>query len=389
MRKYCAGRSLAYRLVVLDFFVDLYANLFYKKRKRETINHTSPKILILSSGHLGDTLILSYLFPEIKKRYPNAQIDLVVGDSCVGVLKDNPYINEVFVINHANTNRKKISTWVKWKDYYKTATETIKKLKKTTYDYSVDIRFSGYPFHLILPFIHVKQTVGFGTRGFGGLLDNEFFMDEDDVHHLVYFKPLFEAIGVKFEIENLKPYFPISAKTETSFAEKIKTLGITTEPYMLIFPEAGESYKMQSSDFWKELAKQQSATFSGKYYVCGQTDFVDEVAQKIGEKSVSLKGKFTLNELPLLIKNAEKVYCLDSLPAHLSSIFAKTICFSYQSLGISFFPINAKPTICFYDHKRSQNKPYPRKDFVAVYVEKIDNQTIKEAVGYWQSANQQ
>jgi heptosyltransferase-3 len=381
MRKYCAGRSLAYPLAILDFFVDKYAQWFYKRRKRTKINHFSPKILILSSGHLGDTLILSYLFPTIKKKYAHAEIDLVVGDWCLGVLKDNPYINEVFIINHANTNRKKISKWAKWKDYYKTATETIAKLRHKTYDFSIDIRFSGYPFHWILPFIKVNQTIGFGTRGFGGLLDNEFFMTEDDVHHLVYFKPLLGAIGVEFEIETLEPYFPIIASTEENFIQKTKDLELN-QPYIVIFPEAGEIFKLQSIEFWQQLSIEIKKTFLGTIFVCGQTELVDKVTEAIGDKGVGLRDKFRLNELPLLMRNAEKVFCLDSMPAHLSSIFTKTICFSSKSLGISFFPINAQPTICFYDHQKSKNKPFLRKNFKAVFVEKFDNQVITEAVKF-------
>ncbi|HLK98790.1 MAG TPA: hypothetical protein VK364_13545, partial [Hymenobacter sp.] len=92
-RKYCAPRRVAYPLRALDLVVDTYAGLVRKGQKMPVT--FPPTVLILTSGHLGDALILSYMFPLIHQRYPGAQIDVVAGSWCDPIWADNPYVRRV------------------------------------------------------------------------------------------------------------------------------------------------------------------------------------------------------------------------------------------------------------------------------------------------------
>ena len=169
-RKYCAPRRLAYPLRLLDWFVD--ALVGPAGQTDETPNAQHPRILMMSSGHLGDTLILTFLFPLIIKRYPQAEIDVLAGNWCDPVLVHNPYVRRVIHWNHIGTNRRRINGLRKVAEHIGSLRSAVASLADEVYDYSVDIRFSDSPMHQILPFIRVKHSIGFGTRGLGGLLDD-------------------------------------------------------------------------------------------------------------------------------------------------------------------------------------------------------------------------
>ena len=72
----------SYILFIIDIFVD-FIGYFHKKEKNTVPQTSVPTFLIASFGHLGDALMLSYIFPIIKNKYPFAKIDLLVGDWCV------------------------------------------------------------------------------------------------------------------------------------------------------------------------------------------------------------------------------------------------------------------------------------------------------------------
>ena len=70
----------------------------------------------MTSGHLGDALILTYTFPLIRARFPDAQIDVMAGSWCDPIWQDNPYIRRVIHLNHPNTSRRPLSKLGKWRE---------------------------------------------------------------------------------------------------------------------------------------------------------------------------------------------------------------------------------------------------------------------------------
>ena len=254
MRKYCGTPRETIPFIIMDFFVDIYANLFYKKRKLAPINHDAPRILIASLGHLGDALTVTYMFPLIKKTYPHATIDLLTTQWCEPVNQHNPYLDKIIFINHFQTNRRKISRWEKIKDFYRTFHQTLPILQEESYDYYLDIRYSDAVAHFVLPFITVKKAYGFARRGLGGLLDKEFEVPTNEFHHFDMYFMLLREIGVKGTFADIAPYFPIPASiTLEQIQQKI---ALPTTPYLMLFPESGGEQKQLSIEFWANILNQ-------------------------------------------------------------------------------------------------------------------------------------
>ena len=112
-------------------------------------------MLVASLGHMGDALTVSYLFPLIRQKYPNAIIDVIMPTWCKAVNEDNPYIRQAIYLDHILSNRARSSNWQKIKQFYATFKTAIAILKQEEYDYYIDVRTSNAVSHFILSLIHI------------------------------------------------------------------------------------------------------------------------------------------------------------------------------------------------------------------------------------------
>ena len=114
-----------YRDVLVDKKNDFLSKMF--DRKKEKVNLFPDKIkkmlFMRIDGKIGDYIISSFIFREIKKKYPHIQLDVISDNSLENLLKYNKNID-----NYYTFNRKKIKEWK----------EMIKKLKPNNYDVILD-----------------------------------------------------------------------------------------------------------------------------------------------------------------------------------------------------------------------------------------------------------
>ncbi|MFY7907982.1 MAG: glycosyltransferase family 9 protein [Emticicia sp.] len=381
MRKYCGTPRETIPFKIMDFFVDIYANLFYKKRKLAPINHAAPRILVASLGHLGDALTVTYMFPLIKKTYPNATIDLLTAQWCEPINLCNPHINQTIYINHFQTNRRKISRWAKIKEFYHTFRQALPILRQTNYDYYVDIRYTDAVAHFVLPFINVKKAYGFSRRALGGLLDKEFDVPAREFHHFEMYFMLLREIGVKGTFADIEPYFPISNKV--SLEQTQEKIGLKNESFFMILPEAGGERRMLPVEFWANLIERVLEQKTLNVLICGQTDvpskILDKVADKYKANVIDTSTKISIHEIAILAKNALFACTLDSFPEHLCCVFCKTITV-YKGAGLPFFPLANLPVYLIHSHKPSVGLPFERDNVEVVYQENVETDAVKTLI---------
>ncbi len=371
IRKYCATRRVLYFFFIKDVFVDLYARFFYKPRLKKLSNNTTPQFLFFNSGHLGDALLMSYCFPEIKKKYPDAIIDVVCGEWCTFIFETNPLVRNTIIQNHFYTNRKAISAFQKLIIYFKTTILATKKLKKEVYDYSIDVRYSGGVSHWILPFINVKKSIGFGTRGYGGLLENEFFLPDSHFHNFDMTAMLLHEIGIRTSAKEISPYLPFHSEN----IEKIKKKVSISEKTVLLFPESGGEIKMFEHDFWVEITKNLLQKSNLTVLLCGEKPYTEALFQKLLKvfpdeaERIFSTGKLSLSEVATLPQIAHSAIVLDSFPAHLCTIFCKTLVFSKHASGYEFFPLNNTEISIWHNNTGSKNMSLARPNFKSYYLE--------------------
>ncbi len=391
MRKYCGTPRETIPFKIMDFFVDIYANLFYKKRKLAPINHDAPRILVASLGHLGDALTVTYMFPLIKKAYPNSTIDLLTAQWCEPVNLHNPYVNQTIYINHFQTNRRKISRWEKIKDFYRTFRQALPVLRQADYDYYIDIRYSDAVAHFVLPFINVKKAYGFSRRALGGFLDKEFDVPTHEFHHFDMYFMLLREIGVEGTFADIEPYFPLerhyagrnSAPESVSFEKIQEKIGLTNEAFFMLFPESGGEHKQLSVEFWAKLVEQILQQHPIKVLLCGQTSMSKQIGSLVADdfktQLIDTSSKISIQEIGVLSQKAKFALTLDSFPEHFCCIFGKTITL-FKGTGYPFFPLANFPVYLIHNHKPSVGLPFERENVEIVYQSTIETDAVKTLV---------
>ena len=394
-RKYCAPRSIGYPLQLLDAVVDRYAQGSYRQRKYDPVNTNDPAILLMTSGHLGDALILSYAFPLIRARYPTAQIDVVAGSWCDPIWKDNPYIRRVVHLNHVRTNRRPLSKWAKWREFYRTTRSAIKTLSDTVYDYSADVRFSDSPMHFLLPFLRVKQKYGFGTRGFGGLLDTEFFIPDDEVHNFDLILDVLNPMGVTGDLRTVEPYFFHPVQSPAQVWAKLGRPVPAHKP-VLIFPESGNEVRMLSIDYWSDLATRLLTESPYPLIFSGQKAFTTELYERVRadnptatERLIPAVGTLNLQDIASLSEQSQAAFTLDSLPMHLCCLGCPTFSFQKNGMGIQFFPLASQPTVVLHNHLLSRDLTIDRPGFASDYVTTFDTTVLDRAMDWFRNLTEQ
>ena len=99
-----------YRDKLIDKKNKVLGRIFDKRKKDADLDPSKiNRILFLrTDGKIGDYIISSFIFREIKKYYPNIKIDVVSDKSLEDLLKLNKNIDEYYIFD-----RKKIFEWRK------------------------------------------------------------------------------------------------------------------------------------------------------------------------------------------------------------------------------------------------------------------------------------
>jgi heptosyltransferase III len=374
-------------LRILDFFIDFYVRWFYRNREIGPIAAT-PKILIASLGHMGDALTVSYLFPIIRKKYPNAIIDVISPSWCNAVNAHNPYIRHILVIDHFLSNRSKISFWQKLKRHYQTFKAALPILREEHYDFYLDVRTSYGVSHFVLPFTKVRKAVGFNRRGMGGFLDVELEIPRKDgnYHHFEAYAALLKEIGIETTLQEVVPYFPIDAAVSWPIVQSKLPLPLT-KPYILLFPETGEAHRQMSDSFWVGVLKEVLQNSDYSVVLCGQTALSSQIEAGIHQATdaqfrtrvIDASKVLSIQELAFLASEAEYALTLDSFPEHLCCIFCKTITI-YKASGLPFFPIANYPVLLFHTHLLSRGVEYVRRNVTVIYRDKIETPEVSQLI---------
>lgn len=115
------------------------------------------KILVIQNKRIGDVLIASVIAQNMKKIYPESQIDFLVYDYTVGVIENNPAIDHIIEVN--DKELKKIGNLKK----------LIQTIKKREYNIIFD-PYSKLQSRLICYFSKAPIRIGFQKRGKNPLL---------------------------------------------------------------------------------------------------------------------------------------------------------------------------------------------------------------------------
>jgi ADP-heptose:LPS heptosyltransferase len=355
-----------------DFFIDIYASLFIQNNHEKTVLPPEPKFLFVSLGHLGDALILSYVFPLVKKRYPNAIIDVITSSSCFPVLKNNSFIRKIHIFNHIRNNRAPVSRWKKISCHYSTLQQALKDIRQEHYDVSIEGRVH-YPNGNIIALLgNIRNRIGFGSGGYGGLLSRETPLPEAGTYHLLQtiLKEL-EYLGIHGSLEEIHPYFMLPMKC-TDIDQPV----VADHPYILLHPESGAKTRMLTSPFLQKILTVILTESQLNVVVCGvspeTSSMVDAFSRAIPNAALritNMVGKLSLDAFFQYSRHAIASVTVESFAAHFCAIFCPTFSFFKNGSGALYFPLPGRYAMVVHNDVASRqflHYPHLESNYVPV-----------------------
>ena len=364
MKHQYTTESLIKRILqrITDFFVDAYMK-FFKKKNVSLLLSEPENILFVSLGHLGDALILSYIFPLIRAKYPNSKIDVLAGEWCKPILEGNPYVRSIIVYNHLKQNRSDITLWKKNLVQRKTSKSALSIIRSQKYDLSIEGRISHPNGNLLCYRGRIKRRIGFGSGGFGSFLTDEvLFPAKSNFHMLDAILEELKIVKINGPLKSITPYYTPSSDAAFS---KHPLADYFNNPFIILQMETGKSDKFDrtmNKEFWLEVVRNILGKTNYYIIVCGtsekSSDLVNYFLSKLSdakEKIIDAINKLSLDEFFILSKYAKAAFTLDSLAAHMCAINCETISFYKNCVGTLFFPISNRKATVIHNHLLSRD----------------------------------
>ena len=268
------------------------------------------KILFFKLGALGDVLMSTPLIRQVRKNYPNAQIDFLIGQASSSVLKNNPYLNKILPFNQDIFIKKKIIQLF----------QLIKKTRKQKYDL-IFVLDKHWSFNLTVFLFGIKKRIGFNRKNEGIFLTKK--VNYWKIRHEInYYLDLGKIINLNIDYKNNKiDIFP--SEKEKVKSKKIIKRNKLKEFYILINsggnnPAVNEQIRQIPNSLFKKLvikwSKNNKVIFLAaqnekNYY----NDFI------LNKNCINLSGKTNVRESYELMKSAKLIITTDCGPMHMAS----------------------------------------------------------------------
>ena len=326
--KYIAGwiindkyyyRVVNKNMVLILYFLDSFLNSFFKKRKfPEKIEN----ILIIRLEQIGDVILTTSFFRELKRNYPNAKITVLCRELTKDLFKIIPWVDEVIVLN---------TPWLSRNDskgYFNVLKFIISNYKK--YDLVFDLHPD--PRNLFIARFVGKYTIAYGIKGFRFLIDKEIFWNFRKVEHIVdRYLNILKEMGLNIEKKELE--LKLDGKIISDIKKKLKdkfNLDANNKKIVLLHPISGREEKNISWKNWEKIIENLLAEKDILIFIGGAKNEKSIIDKNLGdlidnERVFNIAGFFNLLEYIHFINLVDFIYSVDTFVVHVASALKKKI----------------------------------------------------------------
>lgn len=291
------------------------------------------RILIIQTAFLGDVILATPVISEMKRLFPNAQIDALVKAGNETLLQSHRDINEVLIFS------KKDGKW-------KSLLALIRCIRKTNYDLVINLHRFGSS-GLITACSGAKETRGFKKNPFSFFFTKRFsHVIGDGTHEVKRNLSLIAEFGANHEAR------PSLYPTAIDFAF---VNDYQKEPYSVVAPASVWFTKQLPKEKWIDLISK----LKSKVYLIGapsDKELCNSILSQLPDRSIeNLAGKLSLMQSAALISQATRTYVNDSGPLHIASAMNAPVtaffCSTVPEFG--FGPLSEDATIQQVEEKLS------------------------------------
>jgi len=282
-----------------NFLLHLIAKIFH--RRKFHFDSKNPRILIVSTTGLGDSLWATPTFFAIKEKYPNCYLAVLTSAIGKEVFMNNPFIDKIFTLE---------------KPFIRFAFSLLKTLRKRKFQV-VFLYHSSQ--RITLPLCSViGASMIIGTKKMNKGLDKLLTKKVENIkeHEINRRFRLLKEINISNQTFPLSfhPLFSSQQKIFSFLAPNVKKIKIA------IHPGAADNYKCWNKDLFIELADLLSQDKNIQLYITGfgeEKALIEEIKDKV-KRGITIVYNWHLHDLGALYSQMDLVISNDTGPAHVA-----------------------------------------------------------------------
>ncbi|MEK6875338.1 MAG: glycosyltransferase family 9 protein [Nanoarchaeota archaeon] len=262
------------------------------------------KILIIRNDHIGDLVLSTAVFREIKKFIPDSKVTLIINKTNRSIVDKNPYIDEIIELNMANYSLKSIRQYLK-----------IAMRLKGKFDVGVDLRGGIMNSLFLLWLTGIEKRISRIDHHpiIKYLLTNPIKINKKTHATEDNLKIINNGLGINSSDKTLE--IVVDKEDEKYVNKFIKENKLKN--YVCICPITGLIEKQWPLKNWMEIIK----NFDKKYKLIllgtkGEENILEELCKL--NKNCKYFINFDVRKLLLLFKNSKLVLTQDGGPMHIA-----------------------------------------------------------------------
>ncbi|PJZ47824.1 glycosyltransferase family 9 protein [Leptospira saintgironsiae] len=268
----------------------------------------SENILVIQTAFLGDLILTTPLFREIKRRFPGSRMTVIVNKGTESVLEANPWIDQIIPLDKKQIKSSIFGFW-----------NFCKELRKHNFTLCISPHFS-FRSSIISFLSGAKRRIGYKTAGFSFLLNERKSRVLRGPHEV---DKLLSLIYAEEERKNISRQPELFWKPESvvGIQSEMKKNGLEKGNYILVSPSSVWETKRLPSDKFKTVSKLLHERTGLKIVLTGGKGDI-KLCEEVGEGfGINLSGKTSLPEMSYLMSGAALLVTNDSSPIHFASAF--------------------------------------------------------------------
>lgn len=301
---------------IVAFCFDLLGSaLFYPARisRRPMDIGAIKRILVIRLDHIGDVVMTRPSLRAVYKKFPNATIDLLVSDEIAPLFLNSKEIRHVILAKNGWFSRK-ASFFQMVKEFF----HLVSLLKKEHYDLGLDFR-GDLRNILLMFFSRIRYRLGYGVTG-GGFLLTEAFPYDRTAHQVMVNLNLLRFFHVAQD-NKLMPFEYTQDRAQMFWKDFGIEPATTVLPRVMVHMGAGSTAKQWGADNFRALLQKISEANLAQILLIG-TEAEKEALPDLRlhvQNIIDVRGKVTLQDLPILMDICDIFIGNDSGPAHIAA----------------------------------------------------------------------
>lgn len=263
------------------------------------------RILLIKLRYLGDVVLSTPVLPLLRKQFPEAKMTFLVNPETAGVLQDNPYLDEVWVLPR--------KPW--WQQLW-----FIKRVRDAKFDIVIDLT-DGDRSAFLSWVTGAPVRLGYNRerRWRGNFYSQVLPSAYGSMHMVEYHQQAIVVLGIHESIGEPEVY--IHSETRPQNEEELGNLFAKGQPLVLIHPTARYEFKSWPLERFAAVADWLSEQGVYVALIGSQREILigQQIMNLTKHKPVNLMGNTGLSELIALMKQSILLIGNDGGPLHIAA----------------------------------------------------------------------